>query len=259
MGSKPNKLHIILKIFGFLVFSIGILYICQFFSKSLLEGFVSLLPRCVEVTESGRKILLCSTIQEAKTIFLDMKTTLPNKYDNVCVESEADPMYFTCYTRPAQPVYNDVYGVYRDFDPILDRDTMPEDLAPSIGAFCTSYGANTIKIIKNLSSIKTVSDNVAKTTRNLDGYINSLKDLAYTKCNMAGGATTFPAGMEDECTSMITTYQTISNIKNTSGISAASTMVSYSMSTLSNMSTQIYSVYNGSKCDTAPGYALLNR
>jgi len=254
MGSKPNKLHIILKMFGFLVFSIGILYICQFFNKSIEEGFLNTPPRCVKIEgERGRTLMLCSTLRDGKDVLAKMSEYLPGSNDNLCIESEETPKYFTCYTKPTQPVYNDVYGIYRPYDYLLDKDTMPQDLAPSIDSFCASYNINTVKIIRAISTAEAAYTGVQKTDTNFRKYINDVTTLKTLYCNPNSPN---PNITPTQCTNITTAFTTLNSILNTSDLQTDKATLLQTIEVLKNMSTQIYSVYDGSKCNTTPGYVL---
>ena len=248
---KPNKSHIILKIFGFLIFSIGILYICQFFTKSLEEGF-AIPPGCNVTYDSDRKLVLCESVEKANMVFDDIAVNLPGKNDNVCVPYNSVSSYYTCYTRPAQKVYNDVYGIYRDFDPVNDKDTMPEDLSPSIDIFCASYNANTVKVIRGISSTKAVLNNITKTVISTTIYKDLIRELKNSYCNPVR------PGMERACPYITIADTSINNLQGASDLTVASNTVSASLNSLSNISTQMFTLYNGSKCNTTPGYILGN-
>jgi hypothetical protein len=270
MGVKPNKIHIILKIFGFLVFSIGILYICQFFTQALNEGFqtntispplsgasrdyIINTAKCDVTYESGRNLVLCPDSNAANLVFANMSNNLPCKYDNVCITSgEFSSNYYTCYTRPAQPVYNDKYGIFRDFDPVADEDTLALDIAPDIGAFCGAYTTNTVKVIRGITSTQTVYSKIVGGELSTAQYVSLIGGLITDKCTPA------PADMTDECDKLRTTYAQI-NMPQTS-LAEAKSATKASLDTLSNISTGIYSMYNNgvageSICDLLPGYNL---
>ena len=267
MGSKPNRLHIIFKIFGFLIFSVGILYICQFFTHALEEGFqtstvsppltgealtyVTDTARCTVTYDSGRNVILCPNSNAANLVFKRMTSTLVGDYDNVCITSaDFSSNYYTCYTRPAPPVFNDLYGIFRPFDPVIDEDTMPSDIAPSIDTFCASYGTTTIKINKGitltLSTYKSVNATIYSTTV----YATILNSLINTYC----GATS--ENMDTQCSNLRTAYTYVTGVVDATGLRQAQAVVKDSLDSLSNMSTKTYSMFNGSKCNTLSQYAL---
>jgi hypothetical protein len=260
---KPNKSHIILKIFGFLIFSIGILYICQFFTKTLEEGFSKtiegfavpqeLLPEgCQEIADAGRNIILCPTETSAETVFKNVPKNLLKKYDNVCVAaSQFSSIYYTCYTRPAPKIYNDKYGIYRDADPVADEDTMPNDLLPSIDTFCASYATNTTKVNRGIVSTATYLNTINDTISNTTKYKNDIVGLKTLYCNNP-----IPASMTRQCNSINIAFESLNNMAAATQLSAARNAVQTSLDSLSNISTQTYSIYNGSKCQNTPGYVL---
>ena len=244
---KPNKFHIILKIFGFLVFSIGILYICQFLTGALEEGFTTddLPSECREVQDSGRKIILCDSLTAGQAIFKlsNVKSILPGKYDNVCVGStEFGTKYHTCFTRPGPPVYNDVYGIYRDFDPDVDDDTLPTELLPSIDSFCTSYYTNTSKINRGIVSTVAVLKIISDTITGTATYQTQIAALKLVNCENPTGK------MVDSCSNINIAYNSLINAPAFTNIITASNVVQNSLNDMSNMSTKMYSIYNGSKC-----------
>jgi hypothetical protein len=183
-----------------------------------------------------------------------MADTLPGKYDNVCITSgELAGNYFTCYTRPAAPVYNDKYGVYRDFNPKIDEDTLAFDIAPDIPTFCSGYNANTIKVIRGITSTNVVYNKIIDGEAKRLQYLSLIGNLITSKC------TPPPTGMDDECTQLDTMYQQLKSPKKS--LTDAKSATKSSLDTLSNISTQIYSIYNNgvagqSVCDALPGYIL---
>jgi hypothetical protein len=248
---KHNKLHMILKIFGFLVFSIGILYICQFFTKTLEEGFTTTLPtECQEVQDSGRKIILCDSLTAGKAVFnlTNLSSILPGKNDNVCVGSvEFGTKYHTCFTRPGPPVYNDVYGIYRAFDPLVDNDTLPTDLLPSVDAFCTSYYTNALKINRGIVSTVAVLKVIRDTITGTSNYQNQIGALRVVHCENPTGS------MVDSCSNIMVAYDSLINTPTFTKLITASNVVQTSLNDLSNISTKMYSIYNGSKCVALEG------
>ena len=256
---KPNKSYIILKIFGFLIFSIGILYICQFFTKTLEEGFsksvegFAIPSQCSEITNAGRKIILCPSEEYASIIFADMSNNLPGKYDNLCIGSgEFGTDYYTCYTRPGPKVYNCMnYGIYRDFDPTVDNDTMPSDLIPSIDTFCASYPTNTLKVNRGITSTTAVLNVINNTLTSTTQYKNEI-GLLQTLCSSAAPEINGP------CSNINTAFQSLNSMTAAQQLATAQTAVRTSLNSLSNISTQMYSIYNGSKCESLPQYAMSN-
>ena len=267
MGSKPNKLHIIFKIFGFLIFSVGILYICQFFTQALEEGFqtttvsppltgepltyVTNTAKCTITYDSGRNIILCPNSNAANLVFSRMKSTLVGDYDNVCITSaDFSSNYYTCYTRPSQPVFNDLYGIFRPFDPQIDNDTMAEDLAPSIDTFCASYNTTTLKVNKAIASTQRIYDTITNTVYSTNIYTSILNNLIVTYCTATNEY------MDKQCTNLRAAYTYVRAVPNTTGLAQARNAVKDSLDSLSNISTKTYSIYNGSKCNSLSQYAL---
>jgi hypothetical protein len=262
---KPNRLHIILKIFGFLIFSIGILYICQFFTHALEEGFQVNTPPsqaaiknitdagCTTTYDSGRNIILCPDSNAANTIFGNMAVNLAGTYDNVCITNRAFlSNYYTCYTRPAQPVYTHLSGISRPFHPEIHNDTLASHLLPSIDTMCASYNTTTLKINKGLASTQAVYTTVSTTLHSTTVYTTSINSLINNYC----GPTNQNMGVQ--CSNLRTAYTYISGIPTTTGLVQARDAVKASLDSLSNMSTTNYSIYNGSKCNTLSAYALSN-
>jgi hypothetical protein len=248
---KSNRLYIILKIFGFLIISIGILFICQFFTKTLEEGFQasgapsgpSIPSQCKITRDSGRKLILCPTENDALTVFNNMSNNLPEKYDNVCITNDKFlSNYYTCYTRPGQQVFNTTYGIYRDFDPKIDEDDLAFNLVPSIETFCASYYTNTQKIIKGIASTQAVVDNLSNIRLKTSLYSSALNNMINVYCMPP------KAGMESICSVINTGYQSIFSIPGSQGLNSAYNASRASLNALSNMSTQTYEMYNGSMC-----------
>lgn len=256
---KPNKLHIILKIFGFLILSIGILYICQFFTKTFEEGFQSAtsarainiaLAGCSLEKDNGRDIILCPDSNAVNTIFISTAVNLPNINDNVCVLT-GDPSnkYYTCYTRPSQPIYNDKYGIYRDFDPIIDEDNLAFDLVPDIDTFCTSYMTNTVKINRGIQSTTMINNRILSINYSTNIYKNSLSQIQLNYCG-----NDLP-DMRDTCSNISNDYNYVNGLSESLGLNTARTAVIDSLNTLSNISTKTFALY-GSFCKESQKYNL---
>ena len=259
---KPKKINIILKIIAFLVLSVGILYICQYFVKNLKEGFASspvlsddtltniAAVGCSHIRDGDRNIILCPNSNLANLIFQKMDVNLPGQYDNLCITStEFSSNYYTCYTKPAPPVYNDTYGIYRTFDPIIDDDTMPFDLAPSINTFCASYATNTINVIKNIKSTQSIYNVLTSTKRSIDGYKITVNNLIFNNCNP--GNTTPIA-----CSNLSNMYNYLNDPSKYQDLNTVRDAVKDSLDSLSNISTTTYSLFNGSKCNNLAQYRL---
>jgi hypothetical protein len=261
---KPNKINIILKIIAFLVLCLGILYICQYFVKNLKEGFASSpalsadaltninAAGCSQIRDAERNVILCPNSNAANLIFKNMDINLPGEYDNVCITStEFSSNYYTCYTKPGPPVYNDKYGIYRKFDPIIDDDTMPSDLVPSIDIFCASYATNTINVIKNIKSTQSIYNSLINTQSTIATYKTRINNLIFNKCNP--GNTTPIA-----CSNLNNVYTYLTSETNFQDINNIVDVVRSSIKELSNISTKTYNLYNGSKCNNLSMYTLSN-
>jgi len=261
---KPKRINIILKIIAFLVLSLGILYICQYFVKNLKEGFASspalsaaaltniTTAGCSHIRESDRNLILCPNSNAANLIFQRMDINLPGDYDNVCItSSEFSSNYYTCYTKPAQPVYNDKYGIYRKFDPIIDDDTMASDLVPSIDTFCASYATNTINVIKNLKSTQAIYDVLTTSKSTITSYNTTVNTLIFNNCKP--GNTTGTA-----CSNLSNMYTYLTDESRSRDLDNVMDAVKDSIDSLSNISTATYSLFNGSKCNNLQQYNLSN-
>jgi hypothetical protein len=260
---KPKRINIILKIIAFLVLCLGILYICQYFVKNLKEGFASSpalsaealtnisTANCTHIRDADRNIILCPNSNAANLIFQKIDINLPGEYDNVCITStEFSSNYYTCYTKPAPPVYNDKYGIYRKFDPIVDDDTMASDLVPSIDTFCASYARNTVNVIKNIKSTQSLYNVLVSTKTNIDSSKFIVNNLIFENCRPGNTTATACSNLSNMYTYMTDSSSFGGDLNNV--ISA----VKESIDSLSNTSTTTYNMYNGSKCNNLLAYNL---
>ena len=207
---------------------------------------------CTIVNDSGRNLYLCSSADSAKLVFLHMSNNLPGLNDNVCIKnSNFSERYYTCYTSPGQPVFDSTYGTYRDFDPLIDDDTMAEDLAPNIDTFCASYAGNTQKLKKAIESTNQIYIAVSNTLTSAFQYGRGVKGLIDTYCSPARG------NRIKACATLNTSYNGYFKNSNTEyqGLITTSNILRESLTVLRDLSTQTYNVYKGSKCDTLPAYA----
>ena len=260
---KPNKLHIVFKIFGFLILSIGILYICQFFTKTFEEGFQSAPSsrydnianaKCTLESDNNRDIILCPDTNAVDRIMKNISINLPKESDNVCIlTGDPSKKYYTCYTRPIQQEFDETYGVYRDFDPIIDEDNLAFDLVPSIDTFCASYITNTTKINRGIQSTQMVYNRVVAIVISSTKYMNELSILKQRYCNP------ILPDMDDACNNISNSYDYLNTILNGSkdfeNFGIAKVAISNSINTLSNISTATFAQY-GSICKESPKYSL---
>lgn len=231
----------------------GILYICQFLTETLEEGFATSIPsNCNVIQDSGRKLVLCPTSNHADIVFQDIPNNLPGKYDNVCVGSgQFGTSYYTCYTRPGPPVFNYTYGIYRPFDQKVDDDTLPDDLIPSIDSFCASYNTNTLKVNRGIVSTANVLNAITAAVISTNIYQTELGVLKQIYCER-----NVSNNMIVPCSNINTAFRSLTDASLTSNIIAASNIVQNSLNTLSNISTKTYSIYNGSECQNINRYKI---
>jgi len=246
---KSNRLHIIFKIFGFLIFSIGIFYVCFFvvtvLKKGTTEGFeLCNVTGCSIRRDSGRNLYLCESADAANLVFKNMSNNLPGAYDNVCItNNKLSSNYYTCYTRPAQRVFDNVYGVYRPFDPIVDNDTMAEDLEPSIDTFCASSNGNTQKIKQGIESTVAIYNILSDTYTKTGISISRFGRLIDEFCKPARPS------MAITCSALCNNYSYFETMPEYQMLEEAKSAVQTSLNALSNLSVQTASIYNGSKCN----------
>ena len=103
---KSKRLNIIFQIFGFLIFSVGILYLCQFFSVKLNEGFLSSECPYTRLTD-GRVIYTCDSQTQAEKIL-----------DNI---PENLPRYPICYTIGLGYTFQKLLNLTPDFNEYCNR------------------------------------------------------------------------------------------------------------------------------------------
>jgi hypothetical protein len=207
---------------------------------------------CSYIRDADRNVILCPNSNAANLIFQKIDVNLPGEYDNVCITStEFLSNYYTCYTKPSPPVYNDKYGIYRKFDPIIDDDTMASDLVPSIDTFCASYATNTINVIKNIKSTQSLYNILTSTKISIDTYKPIVNNLIFNNCNP--GNTTPIA-----CSNLSNMYIHLRDETSSRDLNSVITAVQDSIYSLSNISTTTYNLFNGSKCNNLAQYRLTN-
>jgi len=194
--------------------------------------------------DSGRNLYLCESADAANLVFKNMSNNLPGAYDNVCITNdEFSSNFYTCYTRPAQRVFDNIYGVYRPFDPVVDNDTMAEDLAPSITAFCGSSNGNTQKIKQGIESTMAIYSVLSETQLNTTVIIGRFNNLINEFCKPAR------ASMAITCSTLSTSYTYLNTLPEYQAIAEAKSAVQRSLDILTSLSNQTANVYNGTKCN----------
>jgi hypothetical protein len=241
---KSKRLHIIIQIVGFLLCSVGILYICQFFTNTFEEGFQATVAgsSCSQITNAGRKVWMCDTDSDAIVVLNDISNNLTGSNDNVCIKYEDNPKYYTCYTQPPDRVYDDIYGVYRKSDPILDDDTMPTDLIPSIDSLCSSSNNIVPLIINGIRSTVGVIGKVRDVITITEGYATKITRYIDTYCQPR------PRLSAEVCTLLNNNYTIFQQLPENMGLNLLIGDLTNTLNNLSNQSTNINTVYTGIKC-----------
>lgn len=255
---RSKRLNIIFQIFGFLIFSVGILYLCQFFSVKLNEGFLS--SECPYTTlTDGRIIYRCDTQTQAEKILDNIPENLPSSNDNVCIATNTfGSNYYTCYERPPQMVYDSNFGVYLPSDPILYEDTMPSVLEPNIDTACASFTANTAVAIKGIKSTEIISSVIHSIIFSTNVYVTNLSNISTQYCKatltLTPNMSRFCTGNPNSIDSNITFFQGLPNSDyggTSFSLNAMKVVVQTAINNLSNLSANIiYTSYNGMKCDS---------
>ena len=255
---RSKRLNIIFQIFGFLIFSVGILYLCQFFSVKLNEGFISDVCPNTKLTD-GRIIYRCDTQTQAEKILDNIPENLPSSNDNVCIATNTfGSNYYTCYERPPPMVYDSNFGVYIPSDPILYEDTMPSVLEPNIDTACASFTANTALAIKGIKSTLLISSFIHSIIFSTIIYVTNLSNISAQNCKASLTLTErmskFCTGDPNSIDSNITFFKglpTYSYGGTSFSLNAMKTVVQTAIDNLSNLSANtIYTSYNGMKCDS---------
>jgi hypothetical protein len=262
---KSKRLPIILKIFTFLLFTIGILYICQYFNNCLTEGFQttvvsktkeapSLDPStgCRAVFENNRNLILCSGNAQAYTMLSasNMATYLPNSNDNLCVHQGdmTDSMYYTCYNRPAPMIFDALTGIYRASDPMVDDDETPDIIAPNIDVMCGSYSNATNSVKKSYTA-------TIKIFRDISGYISSIISYSNSMSNVSTNNCKFGHNQNysEACKSIQDSIVFFRNLPTSSKLTEVLQRTSNTIINLRDLSGNVTSNYNGTLCEKYVG------
>jgi hypothetical protein len=259
---RSKRLNIIVHIFGFLILSLGILYLCQFLSIKINEGFIS--TKCPStVLSDGRTMYLCDTEINAISILTDGANPIADT-DGVCISTTTfGNNYFTCYDRPPGLVFDSDFGVYRKSNPILDEDTTPDIIAPNIDAACASFNLTTFQTIMGIKSTILIKNVVSNIILSTTVYKNMLNNISTKKCRFDDSTKL----SLDICDEFSTTIAFFGNLPNTNykvnGREAVDSLngmlgvINTTINNLSNLSTYlIYSSFNGMKCDSISTYTV---
>lgn len=267
---RSKRLNIIVHVFGFLILSVGILYLCQFMSTKINEGFQSI--DCPSITQDGRKIYLCDNQVQVDSALASDTSPFSSSNDNICISTTTfGNNYYTCYDRPPGQVYDSNFGVYRDVNPLIDDDPTPSMIAPNIDGACLAFNVNTIESIKAIRSTMYVRDIVNTAIVQITGYVTSLNAIYTNKCspaansnlsNLCDGANGIKATRDFFQALPASNYDVRTGVNNPLlkySLNTLSNTVRDSLNSLSNISANIvYNSFNGMNCDTNKKFAIGN-
>ena len=259
---RSKRLNIIVHVFGFLILSVGILYLCQFMSTKINEGFQMADSgiTCPQIKLSdNRNIYMCDNQSEADFIMSDIPKNLINSNDNVCVSTITfGSNYYTCYDRPPGLVYDSNYGVFQPADSFFDRTA--SDIAPGIDVACAALTTNTTQVIMKIKSTVLIRNTLQNIITSTVIFANNLAEVSTLKCdinkvepNLSNVCSGDPNKI-NTFSNTITYFSTLQDYKindDSYSLNDILGVVQTSLNTLVHLSANVLSPsYNGMKCDT---------
>ena len=229
MNRRMNikRIRLIQRIILFLLVIIALLYICSllYYSK---EGF-----ECNTRTDISKGVTtyLCDTQAEAEDKLTNGIPTNIISYDmcyNVNIDSNV-PNKYVCYNRPGPNVYDDVTSSYRPYDNIGDNDISPALEKQTNDAYCNS-------LLNSFKSFEYAYNNTRKFQSSVhDVNLSSIQSIVYHLSNTSTTYCPKVGANSNVCNTLkggITTFTTIRDDTSPNTISAISTNVGQSVSTM---------------------------
>jgi hypothetical protein len=190
IGMRSKQLDIKIRIFLFLLCTIGILYI----SMKLLYRPILYRPNfeafqtkdnCVYdlAILNGRGVWKCPTEFDAMNLFGDNTVKL-NDSDAVCYltpnPSKPDIKYYTCYQRPPATTFNPVDG--NNIPNSYLGDSSPMNIITDIDQVCSDYNALNVSFITALQSTSSYQALISTASHNVNGTTSNLSNISTQYC-----------------------------------------------------------------------------
>lgn len=247
-----KRVRLLVRIIGFLLCTIGLLYLSMVILGEMPEGFqagmVGAVDGCRPFNTKDKTFFLCDADQQAQ----EQVRLLVDSNDNfsgACYKTSEG--YFTCYTRPSQKSYLQSEGVFVFEDP--NKDFLPASIESDVQNVCGDYGITYNKLNTLYLSTVTIGGVIQSSINNVKGATTRLRNISTTYCNTA---ITDPKLIEI-CKSLSSGIGIFNGLP--VGLGVMSTTVSTAIANMNNISSTLYRTYDGfgySTCSVTgfPGY-----
>lgn len=183
----PKKAPIYLKLFIFLLITVGIVYIVLQIifqpSPRISEGFQT--PLCPMQVINNRNTYLCDNSNRALALSVDSNIGLN---DSICYNDsdsltsvQTGGVYYICYDRPAPLYFNEKIGATTRL--AAYDDMAPESAIDSGNANCSAYNGPYKDLYKTYTGTSTLISIVdAQGLSNIEANMNLLSNMSNTHC-----------------------------------------------------------------------------
>lgn len=248
-----KRLRLLVQIIGFLFCTIGLLFICMKILNMGTEGFQNafdIIPQCVTMSTRDKIFYKCETDNDAQMKVRYLMST-NDVFSGVCYKTDAG--FYTCYTRPSQKTFQEEEGIFITDDPT--SDSMPAVIESDVLTVCGDFGITYNKL--NTIYVSTVS---------IGGVIHSsikiVRDATASLANISTLYCNNPNAQTNACNTLSSGIGIFDGIPSgPKGLNYMSNTVGQAVSNMNNISTTLYTAYNGfgySTCSVAgfPGYVF---
>lgn len=247
-----KRVRLLVRIIGFLLCTIGLLYVSMVILGEMPEGFqggmVGAVAGCNPFNTRDKTYFLCDSDQQAQEqvrLLVDSNDI----FSGACYKTTEG--YFTCYTRPSQKSYLQSEGVFVYEDP--SKDFMPASIESDVQNVCGDYGVTYNKLNTLYLSTLTIGGVIQSSINTVKGATRRLDNISTMYCN---NAISDPKLIKI-CESLNSGIGIFNGLP--VGLGVMSTTVSTAVGNMNNISTTLYRTYDGfgySTCSVTgfPGY-----
>ena len=231
------KIIIIKRILAFLLFTLGILYIlCWIQPSRHIEGF-QFATGCKLTTVAGRQVYMCdskasATQQLNMTSATGVQVCYAGNYSLEPLKRGVDTTGFICHDAIGEPQFDSVLGVYVQFDPVTDTDTLPGYTEQDTIVNYTSLNSGYLQFSNSYANTSSL---VASVGTNGFGSVLSTLSTFNALSNTYCTATPIQTRYQTVCSAINTGITAVTNIPTAGGensLSNVSTIMDASLKTL---------------------------
>lgn len=228
------------RLVGFLLLTVGIVYIVMRIYASFEEGFQTLDASTCRVTTDvqGMRVWLCGTKGDAVQLNLNectvpsecgADTTRLQKVDGLCYRS--DPPYtstFVCYDRPAPTVLDPVFGIKESI--ALEDDPAPDLHMTTYKTTCRSMPAAIRTLYNSFLSTNVLYKSVREEVTTLSMTAQNLSNLYSDYCSATANS-----NVQRVCPVVLQTASTLHVYSQDTNLLAALRLVETANNQMSNL------------------------